>query len=106
MMVVLRKIKRLMCRRTRGSPPTGFVCTGEVCTNSQCEKGQCTTPKRLANMDGGSARKPQLNISQKELTSLLIPTSSIINHDINEYHSKRARGGNINITVGCPDLSA
>ena len=41
------------------SPPTGFGCTGEVCTNSQCEKGQCTVPKRLANMDGGSARKPQ-----------------------------------------------
>ena len=28
----------LMCRRTRGSPPTGFECTSEVCTNSQCEK--------------------------------------------------------------------
>ena len=41
------------------SPPMGFGCTGEVCTNYQCEKGQCTIPKRLANMDGGSARKPQ-----------------------------------------------
>ena len=40
------------------SPPTGFGCTGKVCTNSQCENGQCTVPKRLANMDGGSARKP------------------------------------------------
>ena len=38
MVAVLRKIYGFMCRRTRGSPPTGFGCTGEVCTNSHCEK--------------------------------------------------------------------
>jgi len=56
MVAVLRKMYGLMCRRTRGSPPTGFGCTGEVCTNSHREKRQCTTPKRLANLDGGSAK--------------------------------------------------
>ena len=54
-----------MCRRTRGSPPTGFGCTGEVCTNSQCEKGQCTAPKRLANMDGGSAKDRSSTLLKK-----------------------------------------
>ena len=53
----------------------GFGCTGEVCTNSQCEKGQCTAPKRLANFGWWKCQKPQLNISQKELTSLLQTTS-------------------------------
>ena len=43
----------------------GFGCTGEVCTNSQCEKGQCTTPKRLANMDGGSAKNRSLTLVKK-----------------------------------------
>jgi hypothetical protein len=56
MVAVLRKMYGLMCRRTRGSPPTGFGCTGEVCTTLNVRKGQCTAPKRLANLDGGSAK--------------------------------------------------
>ena len=43
----------------------GFGCTGEVCTNSQCEKGQYTTPKRLANMDSGSAKNRSLTLVKK-----------------------------------------
>src|SRR5664279_2945978 len=50
-----------MCRRTRESSPTECGCTGKRCTNSQCENGQCTTPKRLANLDGGSASDQKLN---------------------------------------------
>ena len=49
------------------SPPTGFGCTGEVCTNSQCEKGQCTVPKRLANMDSGSAKNRNIDSQVKIL---------------------------------------
>ena len=77
MVVVLRIIKGLMCRRTRGSPPTGFGCTGEVCTNSQGEKGKCTTSKRLENMDGGSAKDRSSTLVKKKLTSLLQTTSSL-----------------------------
>ena len=47
-------IMRPMCERAYHL--TGFGCTGEFCTNSQDEKGQCTIPKRLANLDGGSAK--------------------------------------------------
>ena len=68
------------------SPPTGFGCTGKVCTNSQCEKGQCTVPKRLANMDGGSARNHNIDFKLRDYSKLIINTS----HNAN--HSKRVRG--------------
>src|SRR5664279_3551425 len=50
-----------MCRRTRESSPTecGFI--DEKGTNSQCENGPSTTPKRLANLDGGSASDQKFN---------------------------------------------
>ena len=55
MVTVLRKMYGLMCRRTRESFPTGFGCTGKV----------CTTPKRLANMDGGIAKNRSLTLVKK-----------------------------------------
>lgn len=52
-----------MCRRTRGSPPTGFGCTGEGSTMSRCESRKCVIPKRLENMD----RWKCINISNSTL---------------------------------------
>ena len=73
----MRKMYRLMCRRTRGSPPTGFGCTGEVCTKSQCEKrAMHNTEEASKSLMVEVPKKPKLNISQKELTSLLFATSS------------------------------
>ena len=68
------------------SPPTGFGCTGEICTNSQCEKGKCTVPKRLANMDGGRARKRNIDIKLRDYSK------PIINTRHNANHSKRVHG--------------
>jgi len=65
MVAVLRKMYGLMCRRTRGSPPTGFGCTGEVCTTLNVSRRQCTAPKRLANLDGGSAKNRSLTLVKK-----------------------------------------
>ena len=65
MVAVLRKMYGLMCRRTRESSPTGFGCTGEVCTTLNVSRRQCTTPKRLANMDGGSAKNRSLTLVKK-----------------------------------------
>ena len=82
------------------SPPTGFGCTGEVCTNSQCENVQCTIPKRLANMDCGSARKPQLRTHElKDYSKKYDLTRR------NENYSKRVRGSDMSLlatpTVAC-----
>ena len=43
-------------------------------------------------MGGESAIKPQLNLNQKELTSLKIPTSNMILQGIMKNHSKRVCG--------------
>ena len=65
MVAVLRKMYGLICRRTRESSPTGFGCTGEVCTTLNVSRRQCTSPKRLANMDGGSAKYRSLTLVKK-----------------------------------------
>ena len=74
MVAVLRKMYGLMCRRTRGSPPTGFGCTGEVCTTLNVRKGNAHH-RRGWQIWMVEVPKTQLNISQKELTSLLQTTS-------------------------------
>ena len=51
----MREMYGLMCRRTRESSPTGVACNGEVCTTLNVGRRQYTAPKRLANMDSGSA---------------------------------------------------
>ena len=55
MVAVLRKMYGLM----------GFGCTGEVCTTLNVSRRQCTAPKRLANMDGGSAKNRSLTLVKK-----------------------------------------
>ena len=65
MMAVLSKMYGLMCMRTRDSSPTGFGCTGEVCITLNVSRRQCTTPKRIANMDGGSAKNRSLTLVKK-----------------------------------------
>ena len=40
----------------------GFGCTDEVCTTLNVSRRQCTTPKRLANLDGGSAKNRSLTL--------------------------------------------
>ena len=43
----------------------GFGCTSKVCTTHNVSRRQCTTPKRLANMDGGSAKNRSLTLVKK-----------------------------------------
>ena len=43
----------------------GFGCTGEVCTTLNVIRRQCTAPKRLANMDDGSAKNRSLTLVKK-----------------------------------------
>ena len=45
-----------LCVGEQEKVPHGFGSTGEVCTTLNVSRRQCTSPKRLANMDGGSAK--------------------------------------------------
>ena len=65
MVAVLRKMYGFKCRRTRESSPTGFGCTDEVCTTLNVSRRQCIAPKRLANMNGGSAKNRSLTLVKK-----------------------------------------
>lgn len=53
----------------------GFGCTGEICTTSQCEQKAMHITEEASKFGWWKCQKPQLNISQKELTSLLQTTS-------------------------------
>jgi hypothetical protein len=55
MVIVLRKICGLMCRRTRGSLPMKFRCINEVWTMSRGDGGPSSILKRLAIKDERSA---------------------------------------------------
>src|SRR5664279_3279440 len=67
-----------MCMRTRESSPTECGYTGERGTNSQCDNGPSTTPKMLANLDGGSASDQKLNNIIALFTSSNLFSSSMI----------------------------
>ena len=59
-------------------------------------RGQCTTSKRLAKFRWWKYQKPKLNISQKELTSLLFATSSFNRHKMIIVTPRRAVHGDTN----------
>ena len=82
----------------------GFGCTGEVCTTLNVSRRQCTTPKRLAKYGWWKCQKPQLNISQKELTSLLQTTSRFNIKSMIKIHSKKGRSRRHKYPVRSLDL--
>ena len=103
MVAVLRKMYGLMCRRTRGSPPTGFGCTGEVCTTLNVRKGNAQH-RRGQQIWMVEVPKPQLNISQKELTSLLQTTNRFNIKSMIKIHSKKGRSRRYKYPVRSLDL--
>ena len=103
MVVVLRKMYRIMCRRTRESSPTVFGCTGEVCT-TQCEQKAMHSTEEASKYGWWKCQKPQLNISQKELTSLLQTTSRFNIKNMIKVYSKKGRSRRHKYPVRSLDL--
>ena len=90
MVAVLRKMYGLMCRRTRESPPTGLDVLRSM-HNSQCEQKAMHNTEEASKFGWWKCQKPQLNISQKELTSLLQTTSRFIIKSMIKIYSKEGR---------------